>query len=304
MATSAVIASFKHTTLFIFISFSVNIVQTIPHRKLPTAELTEIDSFCQNEQLLSSMRVNITTALQSIAQDFFDNLPQCGHGPWKRIANINMSDISHQCPSNWSDYPSPGNIRSCGRPLAERSRESCVSTYFSSSNYEYNRVCGRATGYQVLSTDAFGPSQGRQSFDHTINDAYVDGLSLTYGRERTHIWTFAAGHSEANDINFACYCGDNTTYGSQPPAYVGRNFFCESAINTNVPAEYDTFYVEDPLWDGQDCPYTNCCTFNSPPWFSIQLPTSTVDDIEARICLDESSANEDLTVSLLEIYVQ
>ena len=274
--------------------------QAVPHQQLPTAEFVQL---CRNEQLLSSMRTNIKTALQNVAQDLFNDLPQCGEGLWKRIAYINMSDGSSQCPLNWTDYPS-GNISSCGRPAAVRNGESCTSVYFSSSNYEYHRVCGQATGYQVSTTDAFGPSQGRQSFNHTINNAYVDGLSLTYGREHTHIWTFAAGHSETDNIFFACYCGDNTTHGMLPPAYVGRNFFCESAVNTAVPAEFNTFYTQDPLWDGQDCPHSNCCTFNSPPWFSTELPISTTDDIEARICLDEGSTNEDLTIALLEIYVQ
>ena len=83
----------------------------------------------------------------------------------------------------------------------------------------------RVTRYQLLTTDAFGPSQDRQSFPHTINDAYVDGLSLTHGREHAHIWTFAARHSEANNISFACYCGDNSTHRIQPPAYVGEISF-------------------------------------------------------------------------------
>ena len=203
------------------------------------------------------MRINITTALQNVAQDLFDNLPQCGDGLWKRIANLNMSDISNICPANWSFYASPGNsVRSCGLPVAERNGESCTSVYFSSRMYEYHQVCSRAIGYQVSTTDAFGPSRGRQSFPHTINDAYVDGLSLTHGRVRTHIWTFAAGNSERNDI-YTCYCGGSTTHGMQPPAYVGRNFFCESAVNTLTSAQINTFYAQDPLWDGQNCPHTN-----------------------------------------------
>ena len=303
MVSTVAVASFKCVTLFILISFCIGKVKAIPHQKLPTKELREFGQLCRNEQTFLSIQANVATALQNIAQDFFNDLPQCGDGLWKRIANLDMSNISNNCPANWSFYASP-NVRSCGRPVAERNGESCTSVYFSSGKYEYHRVCGRATGYQVSTTDAFGPSQGRQSFPHTIDDAYVDGLSLTHGRERAHLWTFAAGHSEATNTLFACYCGDHSTYGMQPPAYVRRDFFCESAINTPTSPQYNTFYAQDPLWDGQDCPHTNCCSFNSPPWFSVQLPTSTTDDVEARICLDESSANEDLTIALLEIYVQ
>ena len=296
-------AIFKSVTCFMLISFCVSNVEAIGHHRLPTA--TQLIHVCQNEQLLSSVKEDVATILQDITQNFFSDVPQCGDGLWKRIFYLDMNNISNSCPANWTFYPFSGNyIRSCGRPEAERAGESCTSVYISSGSYKYHRVCGRATGYQVSSTDAFGPSEGRQSFPHTINDAYVDGLSLTHGRNRTHIWTFAAGHSEANNNSLSCYCGNSSTHGSLPPGFVGQNFFCESAINT---ASYprNTPYTEDPLWDGQDCGlHTNCCSFNSPPWFSFQLPTSTTDDVEARICLDEGVANEDLTIGLLEIYVQ
>jgi len=32
--------------------------------------------------------------------------------------------------------------------------------------------------------------------------------------------------------------------------------------------------------DGQGCRHSNtCCSFNSPPWFNVQLPNATTDDI-------------------------
>ena len=302
MLSTLALASFKCMTYFVLISICVSSVRAIAHHKLPVYKVNQV---CQNELLLSSVRENVATTLQDITQNFFNNLPQCGSGLWKRIANLNMSDSSNNCPANWTFYTlSSNNVRSCGRSEAERSGESCTSIYFSSGNYEYNRVCGRATGYQIHSTDTFGPSQGCLNFPHTtINNAYVDGLSLTHGRARTHIWTFAAGHGEARNSHYACYCGDSSTHGQQPPMFVGRNFFCESAVNTNSSST-NIFYAQDPLWDGQNCPHSNCCSFNNPPWFSVQLPTSTTDDIEARICLDENSQNEDLTIALLEIYVQ
>ena len=291
-------AILKSVTCFMLISFCVNNIEVFGHYRLslPTVPRFHV---CQNEQLLSSLEEDVVTILQDITQNIFSDVSQCGSGLWKRIFYLDMNDTSNNCPANWTFYPFSGNyIRSCGRPEAERSGENCTSLYISSGSYEYRRVCGRATGYQISSTDAFGPSEGRRSFPHTIDDAYVDGLSLTHGRNRTHIWTFAAGHNEVNPWHnpFYCYCGDSSTVGSLPPGFVGQNFFCESSINT-----------EDLLWDGQDCnlPYdTNCCSFNSPPWFSVQLPTSTTDDVEARICLDEGVANEDLTIGLLEIFIQ
>ena len=165
MTTTVAIASFKRVTLFILISFCMSTIQIISQQKLPIAELKEFVQLCQNERLLSSMRINITTALQNVAQDLFDDLPQCGDGLWKRIANLNMSDISNICPANWSFYASPGNsVRSCGRPVAERNGESCTSVYFSSRMYEYHQVCGRAIGYQVSTTDALGLLEAGKAF--------------------------------------------------------------------------------------------------------------------------------------------
>ena len=61
----------------------------------------------------------------------------------------------------------------------------------------------------------------------------------------------------------------------------------------------------DPLWDGKNCEGTCCSNGKSPPWFSVELSSQTTEDIEARICADEhSDDNEDVFIELLEIYIQ
>ena len=48
-----------------------------------------------------------------------------------------------------------------------------------------------------------------------------------------------------------------------------------------------------------------CCTgANTPPWFSVDLPDSTSDDIEVRICHDQDTTDEDTPIQLLELHVQ
>jgi len=60
----------------------------------------------------------------------------------------------------------------------------------------------------------------------------------------------------------------------------------------------------DRLWDGEGCgPSSTCCTFNNPPWFCKQLPQTTTDDMEVRICANYPINNEDIPVELIEIYV-
>ena len=170
------------------------------------------------------------------------------------------------------------------------------------TSLQYSKVCGRVTAYQQSSTDAFYGSI-RQG---TIDGVYADGVSMTYGNPRHHIWTFAAGWSELvhqNSNIYNCPCSDSPGT-TPPPSFVGNNYFCESA---NIDEVYrgNHVYTEDKLWDGQQCDNEGtCCTNMSPPWFSVELPTATADDIEVRICGDEGLDNENTMVELLEIYVQ
>lgn len=64
-------------------------------------------------------------------------------------------------------------------------------------------------------------------------------------------------------------------------------------------------FYRDKLWDGLQCSSEGtCCTEKSPPWFAVELPNATTDDIEVRICGDEGTANEGTPIELIEIYVQ
>ena len=50
-------------------------------------------------------------------------------------------------------------------------------------------------GYQFGSPGAF-----EHLYEHpgtTIDEAYIDGVSITYGTPRTHIWSYTAGASES-----------------------------------------------------------------------------------------------------------
>ena len=70
----------------------------------------------------------------------------CGSGGgWTRLAYLNMSDSTVNCPSGFRLYQS-GSVRACGRPVT--SSGSCVSVEFPSNGMSYSEVCGRVTGYQ------------------------------------------------------------------------------------------------------------------------------------------------------------
>ena len=51
-------------------------------------------------------------------------------------------------------------------------------------------MCGRITGYELGVPSAFRGSS------HSIDTYYVEGVSVTHGSPRQHIWTFTGGHDE------------------------------------------------------------------------------------------------------------
>ena len=69
----------------------------------------------------------------------------------------------------------------------------CHSTNFTTFGVPYNKVCGMTVGYQGGDTDGFAISYFSPQ---SINDPYVDGVSITYGTPRKHIWTYAIGFSD------------------------------------------------------------------------------------------------------------
>ena len=249
---------------------------------------------CPAQEEVNAVIQTLRASVRMIAQNLEYN-PNCGPGLWYRVAYLNINDSSQQCPSAWREYNVSG-VRACGRP--ETSSGSCLPLIFATSG-GYSTVCGRATGYQVGGTDAF-------RFAHRmIDQEYVYGLSVTHGAPRNHIWTFAAGLSEeriANFPGFSCPCIQPSTPEFPPPSFVGNNYYCESGNPTN---EFmgSHLYSTDPLWDGQQCEGQCCSNGKSPPWFSVELPNPTTDDIEVRLCVPQPT-HDDVAIQLLELYVQ
>ena len=251
----------------------------------------QLAATCNNlSQILLQVDTKIND-LTSLIQQNTDMEPQsnCGTGLWYQVAHLNMSDPSQQCPSAWREY-NIGGIRACGRPT--NSTGSCATEYYF-INHQYSRVCGRVIGYQIASPDAFS---------HTHAQIDFEGVNITRGAKRVHVWSYIAGFSTSESTtDYNCPCA--TSDSPDPPASIGENYYCESG-NPTDRFENNQIFPNDPLWDGQQCEGTCCNGTNSPPWFSIQLSAPTTDLIEVNICADESTDNEDTPIELLEIYVQ
>ena len=209
-----------------------------------------------------------------------------------RVADINMTRPSETCPAGFR------KVTASGKTLCGGQSQSCISTTFSSHGLQYSQVCGKIIGYQYYSSDAFAPY-----ILHTqsLDGAFVDGIVLTHGSPRTHIWTFSAGADQHRTDRYGCPCNGDSYSGPIPP-YVGNDYFCDSGHQSSAAEVSSTYYTNDPLWDGAGCVSGSCCTFNSPPWFCKNLSTPTTDDIQLHLCLDQ--VDEDTPFEIVELYVK
>ena len=252
---------------------------------------------CQQIQQCNPEALSGTYWLETVTEHFttirqvYCNMDSwhCSSKGWTRVAYINMADDGATCPDTLRLITSPKNL--CTR--ASSGGGSCSSVTYPTHRMKYHKVCGQAVGYQYWNTDAFhGPKD--------INSYYVDGMSITYGSPRKHIWTYAVGLSD--DYNYPkwnCPCAKYP--GPSPPVFVGDHYYCESG---NTGAYENTVYVNDPLWDGEGCGSgNNCCAQPGMPWFCRTLPQEVEGDIEVRLCANEGN-NENLYLELLEIYIQ
>ena len=257
------------------------------------------DVQCMDTQ--QSLQTNLTHQLETI-KTCIESPPvySCGGtGGWRRVVNLDMTDCHTTCPSGWN--MTGYSKRTCGRNST--GIRTCSSATFPVSGGEYSRVCGRIKAYQWGDTLAFLTYHYR--YVTTIDGPYAIGVSVTHGTPRNHIWTFVAGTSEGNPTwSSVCPCDANIAI--RIPPFVGNDYFCESGVNRpwNNRIDYILHY-NDTLWDGEDClPSSTCCSQHNPPYFTKQLPNSTTDDIEARICLYQSLRYANLAVELVELYVQ
>ena len=225
---------------------------------------------------------------------------ECGgqKGGWTTIANLDTSK-GDPCPSGWTNITTPG---ASSKVVCRSGNDAngCHSAIFTTYNMTFNKICGQVKGYQKGSPDAFNPSK---YYTKSINDYYVEGLSIILGNPRKHVWTYAIGLSD--DYNFPNYnCPCAAIPGPDPPAFVGNHYYCESG-NTGTFSN-DAYYTSDVLWDGYGCYHANnnCCTNPDLPWFFRQFSHPMNHYLEARICNTETFNNEDALVESIELYIQ
>ena len=215
---------------------------------------------------------------------------KCGgiEGGWMQVVDVDMNKDS-TCPAAWQTITTPRRL-CIGSTTA-----GCASAHFSTYRVTFEHICGQTKSYQKGIPDAFAANV------QSIDKAYVDGISITLGSPRKHIWTYAVSQSDGvNNGQSNCPCA--SVPGTSPPAFVKYDYYCESG--TTGSANHGTFYTSDPLWDGQGCPIDNgCCTQMGMPKFYRKTLEPSSENIEVRICKNEAHSDEDVAIEELNIYV-
>ena len=192
-----------------------------------------------------------------------------------------------------SNYGCPDGLEEVtagGKKLCAKTVDvGCSSVIFPTHGISYSKVCGLVYGYSKGSPDGF--ERHHHCPGCPIDGPYLEGVSITYGSPRQHIWSLAATHQL-----HLCRCSA-TNFQPDQPSYIGQEFFCDVEGS-------DTYIYSDRLWDKHNClaGAEACC--EKGQWFCKDLPQATTDDIEFRVCADEPRSNEDVYIEHVDIFVQ
>ena len=204
----------------------------------------------------------VTSSNGSSIRVYCDMTKSCNNftGGLTRVAVLNDETRPSICTGDFMIYE---NTR-CVRSSVEHG---CSHIIFPLMNMSYSHICGTVESSYFGHPDGFIGND--RNSNTTINENYVDGISLTYGKEpsRTHIWTFIA---------------DDRSCPNNIPDYVGNNNTC---------LKYETSCSSSPK---------SCL-----PSFFRKLEQPVTEDIEMRLCRDQhrESGNEGIHFGNIKIYV-
>ena len=203
--------------------------------------------------------------------------PISGHsGGWTRVAFVDLSDSSKQCPGGLTTT----NLKCSSRKRVCKKTVSagCSSARFPSHGIPYTEVCGRVTGYARSSPDGF-------------RSPYPDGVTISHGSDNRHLWSYIADHYP---------CGSCNKSGN---SVAGHNYYCDSATNSvSYIGSHD--YCDQHLWSTSECAArsgVHCC--GNGGWFYRSVPP-TRDDLSVRLCTNQLHWDEEVYADLIEIYIK
>ena len=192
---------------------------------------------------------------------------------WRRIAylDINSSHAS-SCPEG---FVSRNNPSAC---IRKNSSPGCSSVIYHNHNLTtYSKIIGRVHANPYCTLGGFFKFGNDRPQSPTLDQNYVDGVSITLGTPRQHIWTLTFSVNSTQKCR-RCF--------SDKPSFVSNHYSCVEVLGVGCT-----------LLGQRQC-------VGSGEFFFRDLPHAIKDDFEVRVCRDENRENEDISISLLEIYVQ
>ena len=206
-------------------------------------------------------------------------------GRWRRVAYLNTtSQTNIECPGCLKAATNPPSCRIFGKS------PTCSSAFFSTGGLPYTQVCGRIYGRYSLTPDAFDTFPAGRSASPTIDDNYVDGVSLSYGMSpRNHVWTLAATVPQHSRMAGCTSCKYLV------PDFVGSDYSCQRVPDCNRLSDDSTCRLVEVWNDDNQC--------NGGKTFYRNLAQTTTEDLEMRLCRDQAASDEDIFITFIEIFV-
>ena len=223
----------------------------------------------------------------------------CGTvGGWTRLGHLKMSSASKKCPNEQFSYINKGELHLC---RIKSDKMGCATASYSSHGIKYSTICGYARGYQKGQTQAF--NNYRSPYGN-----YLDGVGIIrYNkstRKENHVWSYASGRNEKSQGSSACPCNKGASKKSEPPSFVGSNYYCESGTSINYPG-VGRFYSQDPLWDGKG--FNNRerpCRKGMMPYFKRTYGSATTDYIIVKLCRTGAKRVRDVYLKGYGVFVK
>ena len=138
---------------------------------------------CPYEEQLEILRNEVENVTQSLLDESVvpilqGNTFSCGGSTgWRRVAYLNMSDPSQQCPSVWQEITTPHRV--CGR---RSTGASCEGLNYATGGEQYDQVCGRIIGeiFQLTVTTWMELAQHMGSPGNTFGVPAANNVCTSY----------------------------------------------------------------------------------------------------------------------------
>ena len=188
---------------------------------------------------------------------------------WRERLNESKFNLAKgNCPNSWRKITSP--VAACRSP---NDNAGCFLAYFNSHDVPYTKVCGKVIGMQKGT-----PAPGDKF--PSLDEPYLDGISLTYGNPREYIWSFAGSPSEINEYN-SCLVPNIAEFFLQP-------FICITTVNQRPTVHL----VQQSILQMTCCGTVKVVVYRIPAVWTLVCHGSSISyqyvastgDIEMRIC--------------------